>query len=93
MVQASHLPENRQDTTGQPFLLAAAQALEWQLLLARRGFFPSWFGDVPFSLDRSASGSRAQQCSATSPQQLSSFSVQREEEEGRRGKMREMEQC
>lgn len=62
--------------------------------LSRRLFiFRTWFGDVPFSLDRSASGSRAQQCSATSPQQLSSFSVQREEEEGRRGKMREMEQC
>lgn len=43
---------------------------------------PSRFGDAPFSLRSCASGSRAQQCSAVSRQQLASFSVQRD---GRRG--------
>lgn len=62
----------------------------WQAFSTPLFIFRTWFGDVPFSLDRSASGSQAQQCSATSPQQLSSFSVQREQEEGRR-KTREME--
>lgn len=67
-----------------------AVCCSWQAFSMPLFIFRPGFGDVPFSLDRSASGSQAQQCSATSPQQLSSFSVQREEEEGRR-KTREME--
>lgn len=40
-------------------------------------YIPHLIWRCSLSLDRAASGSQTQQCSATSPQQLSSFSVQR----------------